>query len=855
VLHRDLKPSNILIDAEGQPHITDFGLAKRLEADSELTESGAILGTPSYMAPEQASGKRQAVTIATDVYGLGAVLYALLTGRSPFQADSLLETIEEVRQREPKPPSGINRRVDRDLQTICLKCLEKEPVRRYRSAQVLAEDLERWLRGEPIAARRVARAGQAWRWCRRNPRATVVLVAMGMLALFATVGFAIAWSAREAIAKLNRDLVVRERLARRKQYVADIQQASYLVESNKIAEALDLLARHRPGRDTDDQRGFEWFYLWRLCHPGGRTLSGHRGDVYHAEFSPDGKLLATSGRDRTVRLWDVATSETRRVLTGHTQDVNWVAFAPDGRTLASASEDRTVKLWDTATGQEQRTLSGHHGEVIGALFTPDGRRLVSCDREEHVIVWDPATGRELSSFRVREGFDEAMAISPDGTTLAVSGNGAGLWDLANGRQKLILDEGPSPVFCVAFGQDGATLHATRGTKVRIWDVRSGRLHDEYEGRGSILYSLALTPDGQSIAWADDRGFVEIGFHGWGVRIPTGQDRVWCTTFAPDGRTLATASRDGAVKIWDVSLDADRQIIPVGEDGICAIAFTPDGRALSVAGEKGTVWTWDVTGARSLATRQLSIRGKAAWTALSRDAATLAILDSDRSCQVWDLKTGRRLLSVKVPITSVVLLSHDGEWLFAGGGSRQGGIRLRAWHTRDGRESAISDSRGVNIIAVSPDQHTVVGTNASGGIPRCWDLVSGRTWGAHGRGHDRGILSLQFSTDGRILATSGFDPTIKLWDVETLEERLTLREIKGTPNVLSFSPDGRTLVSTNSEDAIRLWDISAREISLTLRTIPPMGIARFSPDGSVLATAVFDIRGRSQVVLWLAPRRD
>jgi tetratricopeptide (TPR) repeat protein len=190
VLHRDLKPSNILIDAEGQPHITDFGLAKRVGGDSELTQSGAILGTPSYMAPEQASGQGKAVTTATDVYGLGAVLYALLTGKPPFRGDSVLETLERVQHEPPEPPSGVGRRIDRDLETICLKCLEKEPGRRYESALTVAEDLERWLRGESIAARPVGRVSRAWRWCRRNRGIASLLALVALLASAGIIGLA-----------------------------------------------------------------------------------------------------------------------------------------------------------------------------------------------------------------------------------------------------------------------------------------------------------------------------------------------------------------------------------------------------------------------------------------------------------------------------------------------------------------------------------------------------------------------------------------------------------------------------------------------------------------------------------------
>jgi tetratricopeptide (TPR) repeat protein len=182
VLHRDLKPSNILLDAAGQPHVLDFGLARRVEADGSLTQSGALVGTPSYMAPEQTTGQKGAVTTAADVYGLGAVLYALLTGRPPFQADTVLETLLLVREREPEPPSRSNRRVDRDLETICLKCLHKEPARRYSSAEALAEDLERWLQGEPIQARRAGLGERLRKWARRRP-AVVALVAVTALAV------------------------------------------------------------------------------------------------------------------------------------------------------------------------------------------------------------------------------------------------------------------------------------------------------------------------------------------------------------------------------------------------------------------------------------------------------------------------------------------------------------------------------------------------------------------------------------------------------------------------------------------------------------------------------------------------
>ncbi len=232
VLHRDLKPSNILLDAQGEPHVSDFGLAKRVEADSSLTQSGALVGTPSYMAPEQTSGRKGTVTTATDVYGLGAVLYALLTGSPPFQGETVLETLERVREREPEAPRRINVKVDRDLETICLKCLLKEPQRRYESAQALAEDLERWLTGEPIRARRLSYWRRIGKWIRRRPALAAALVSLvlGLAALAGSIGWVVGDSAaRRGEAERRANTVLTE--------------AAGLLEEEKYQEALSKIER------------------------------------------------------------------------------------------------------------------------------------------------------------------------------------------------------------------------------------------------------------------------------------------------------------------------------------------------------------------------------------------------------------------------------------------------------------------------------------------------------------------------------------------------------------------------------------------------------------------------------------
>ncbi len=267
VLHRDLKPANILIDADGRPHVTDFGLAKRVEGDSELTRSGAILGTPAYMAPEQTSGKRGAVTTATDVYGLGAVLYVLFTGRAPFGGDSVLDTLEQVRERAPELPSRRNAKVPRDLEVICLKCLEKDPRQRFASAEALAEDLRRWLAGEPIAARPVGKAARLWMWCRRNPTAAA-LAGTSLVALIAMIaaGFFIAYNGElrranrliaESRAKLQ-TAYASEASARRRAEAAEIiasEQREVALEAfGEAGNALDLASTFLQAMQLTDEQ-------------------------------------------------------------------------------------------------------------------------------------------------------------------------------------------------------------------------------------------------------------------------------------------------------------------------------------------------------------------------------------------------------------------------------------------------------------------------------------------------------------------------------------------------------------------------------------------------------------------------
>jgi len=400
VLHRDLKPSNVLLavrsehavlqcgglplsteetkrstshdtpkcaddSADYNPKVTDFGLAKRIEGGLNLTDTSQVLGTPSYMPPEQALGKHSEIRPWSDVYSLGAILYEILTCRPPFRAETPVATLEQVCGMDPVSPRLLNPTVPRDLETITLKCLEKDPKQRYQTAQDVADDLRRFLQDEPITARPVGKLERAVKWARRKP-AFASLVSGLTLAGFALVCGSLAFFAYSAhvqeqkaltVSEHSNQILERKRAGDRLIYAADINQAQRAWVRFQPQLTLQLLDSLRPER-TDggiDYRGWEWHYLKRLCHSEKLLLKGHTGNVNCVVYSPSGTILASGSSDGTARLWDAKTGQPLHVLKRHLHSVKCVAFSPDNRMLATGSEDATVMLWDVATGTELAT--------------------------------------------------------------------------------------------------------------------------------------------------------------------------------------------------------------------------------------------------------------------------------------------------------------------------------------------------------------------------------------------------------------------------------------------------------------------------------------------------------------------
>jgi WD40 repeat protein/serine/threonine protein kinase len=862
-LHRDLKPANILIDRDDQPRITDFGLARRVDADSDLTKSGQVLGSPSYMPPEQASGRLGEVGPRSDVYAPGAVLYDLVTGRPPFKAETPADTLLHVLRSEPVSPRALNPRVPRDLETICLKCLEKEPRRRYARASELAEELGRFLRGEPISARPISLATRSWRWCRRNPAVSALATGLIVAALVGFIGIAVQWSRAENEAEranLTAENEFRQRRKaeetadrnRRLLYVADMNVAQQAWEAGNVERVVELLERHRPKPDGDleDLRGFQWHCLWRRCQRSldTKTLS-HGGPVWGIAFSPDGKTLASVAYNNPLRLWDVQTGLLKQELGDPGYGIS-VAFSSDGRTLVSGtSVERKVRVWNLTTGQTTSTM-----QVLALLFStkfsPDGR-LLAVTNGSTVQLRDVASGEPLRSNKKHKSAPIwEVAFSPDGKMVASTNNREViLWNLETEEQRLLEDELAGGQ-CVAFSADGKTLAAGGlGGKTWLWDVDSCQSKEPLQGqtRGAIC-SLAFSSDGRLAAGSSD-GTVSL----WDVDdrreydlLKGHQGAVWDLAFSPDNHVLASGSWDGNVRLWDVTVHRPPDVLVGHRSDVSAVAFLPDGSAVVSGSADGTVRLWDVQTAEELAALPPH-QDRIMAVAVSQDGRMLASGGWDPTIRLWDLATGQQKRPLGRWCNYCLAFSPNGMILVSCGASPSADVwdlaaGNRRYSTTDGFRFPNGHKNNVTAVAVSPNGK-ILATASWDKMVKLWDLATG-TWLRTLQGHQGFVTCLAISPDGRTLASGSADNTVRLWDAATGQHGEILKAHSACVNSVAFSPDGAILASGSNDSTVKLWYLGKDREPESLAANATVTSVAFSPDGHTLAAA-----GGNTVKLW------
>jgi WD40 repeat protein/tRNA A-37 threonylcarbamoyl transferase component Bud32 len=897
VVHRDLKPANVLRTRDGQPKVTDFGLAKAYQSDDSRTESGAVVGTPGYMAPEQALGKSRTRPFgpAVDVYGLGAVLYECLTGRPPFLGETVLDALRQVLSSPPLPPSRLRPGLPRDLETICLKCLEKEPWRRYPTARELGDDLRRYLNHEPVRARPPGPAGRVARWCRRHPVVAALTAAVVAVFLLGFAGVTWKWLdadfqkdqkewQRQQAEQARQDAVARkeaEKEANRKLemtlHVANVNLAFREWQANSVGRADQIL-----DGCAAEWRGWEWGFLKRLCHNELSGLDAGRPVVCLAR-DREGRVLAAGDAEGAVAVWTRAEGEKawrRRPGPsfpspgqGATSQVyvRGLAVSPDGQTAAACSWPKPAepfgsgpgkaetRVWNLATGEEVfRTGSAH-----AVAFSPDGAVLAVASHDFGIDLWD-VTGKRrklhLAGPELLSDWYDCLSFSADGESLA-AGNLQGrveLWDAKTGRHDTTFYPSVLSVYCIAFSADGQFLAAAgNGEKIDIWDLKSRtdrRPAHSLHVPGSPVRSLGFHPREPVLATATDDRVVKL----WNLKngretmtLRGHTEPVSSLLFTPDGQRLVTAGGDGAIKVWNPHEQQDGWF----KMGLTA-AVSPANDLVATTGwikplprvQGGTksIYLFDArSGApvRTLESPTQEVTGVAFGPGGRLLASAAAGDNEDGEIVLWRPATGevhRRLSEARGAVRRVAF-SPDGRLLAAA-------VERRRHLDLQPAEVVVRDPEGgeplfrvmalgqkVTSLEFTPDGRLLL-VAVNGGPVQLLDARTGREV----RGVKGDFRAAALSADGSLLATAGGDRSAGgRVEVRLAETGEPLWELTGHGDAVlavAFSPDRRRLVTGGADETVRVWDAKTRQELLSLTDPGPVNGVAFSPDGELIVSS-------------------
>ena len=870
IVHRDLKPANVLFDTDGEPKVSDFGIAKRGDG-AELTHTGAIMGTPHYMSPEQAGGRTKFVGPPADVWALGVILYECLTGERPFVADSVDGVLSRVLMDEPIRPRKVMPAVPRDLELICLKCLEKNPADRYPTATELADDLRRLVAGEPVSVRSAGPAERVLKWARRKPTAAAAWGFSGLAVLLTVVSFVIFGFWRDAetakgTAESTRDQLdealgsetkakeqVQGLLATESQ-LRDKLQHSLKAEQDAVEQlerfkyGQTMLLAHQAWRDNEvaaarvllastreDFRGWEYHYVHRLCHADSFAASHAVIGSGHVAFRPDGLRLLTFGSDGfTVR--DVPSGVVRRLpLIGHN-----TFLSPDGSRVVVLHNDGTAQLWDADTGimiaklnrpaviPEERPFTAFEKEVFAKSGLPlDGLRVIynsnrtvhfcqnasvflTIDPDHAARIWSARTGEEVAVLRGGEGRISFMSASHNGSRVATWGKDvATIWD-ARTRNVISVCRTPAKtITSVQLSANGSHALTESDDKiVRVWDVASGT------GR-VVLTDLAagtgayLSPDGARILTAGPAG-------GRLWNAVTGQEQatlqghrggVYGPAFSPDGTLIVTTGNDRTARVWDAHTGRERLVVKALRD-IHSPRFRADGAQL-LAIEDGIPKVWNVDAQTAAEAVDFTGGGTAPHTAsFSADGARILTFGTtDPTARVWDCKTAAELAAFRLPA----------KW---GCGA-----------------------------AVSPDGNRVVTFGGDKRYAHVWDVRTG-TEVAEFRGHTGPVRSVAFSPDGKRVVSAAAEGTARVWDPATGTELLALKGHEAWVLSAAYSPNGKSIVTASADCTARVWNGATGVVATVFRGhTGEVTAATFSPDGARVLTVGQEGRKEPEVRVW------
>ncbi len=849
LVHRDVKPSNILVSRDDEPVILDFGLAQDglgggLES---LTQTGALLGTPAYLAPEQLRAKAAPLDARTDVYAIGVTLYQCLTRHLPFEAESREALYHQILLEPPPDPDRHGVTLPRDLKTILATALEKDSGRRYPSALELAEDLRRFREYEPIRARPAGPILRLRRWSQRNP-----VLAASLLTLFLSLAAGLLVSlllldrAREALRE-------RETALRRVEGARLTAHAAALAHQNPgLALAIAL-----EGAERENSVQARSAILQALEALEEKAALRHQDRVTAVDFSPDGGRLVTTSMDGLACTWYAATGRRLLALSGHGSRVNSARFSPDGQWLVTACDDRLARIFDSRSGELRLTLRGHEAEVMEAIFSSDSQRIFSSSLDGSARIWDAGSGRELLRLPLEKGGNPRMSSSSDGKRLlTIDGNRiVHIWDAGGGGEIAALRGHTDDIYSAVFSAGGELVAtASADSTVRLWKTESGEalriLQHPY-----LLIHASFSPDGKRVVTAGGDRLARI----WEVEsgrllsvLKGHLEEVNFAAFLPRGDRVITHASDLTLRLWNA--EDGREILALrGHEGnINAAAWSPDGGTVATASEDGTARLWNLLAENHRVPRVATApfpsipRGS-----LSPDGRLAIAVKNREVVEVREVASGKTLFESGTSSGGVTFAGFSSSGREALIGSADGSAAI--WSIAEKREIAPFGAPSQNVPGTA--RGAVRWADADAALKRglivgadyqvdLWELSSGRRLLRLEQPGGMALRAFLVAGGSRIL-TQG-TASFRIWDAENGKELARTAESPLPIRLLEFSPDRRLLLTTTDDRIFRLWRSETAEEIYEMRCRERINAIRFVESGEEVA--IQDLLGRE----WIWP---